>query len=109
MPALLITGRSGSGKTEVARAVARSMQHDAHAHPCESIRLVNLSSPLDIAIFDYDVDVRYVDLTRYKERPARSLGELFAALRDAVAWRAPGVLILDNLDAILGAEVEVCL
>ncbi|VDC01539.1 unnamed protein product [Peniophora sp. CBMAI 1063] len=84
LPALLITGRSGSGKTEVARAVARGMQHDDGVHTY----------------------VRYVDLARYKERPARSLRELFVAWRDAVAWRAPGVLILDNLDVILGAEAE---
>ncbi|KZV62931.1 AAA-domain-containing protein [Peniophora sp. CONT] len=83
LPALLITGRSGSGKTEVARAVARGMQYDGvHAY------------------------VRYVDLARYKERPARSLRELFVAWRDAVAWRGPGVLILDNLEAILGVEAE---
>ncbi|KZV74257.1 AAA-domain-containing protein [Peniophora sp. CONT] len=84
LPALLITGRSGSGKTEVARAVARGMQYDADVHACS----------------------RYVDLARYKDRPARSLRELFVAWRDAVAWRAPGVLILDNLEAVLGVESE---
>ena len=56
----------------------------------------------------YCTDVRYVDLARYKERPASSLRELFVAWRDAVAWRAPGILILDNLEAVLGAEAEVC-
>lgn len=52
-------------------------------------------------------DVRYVDLARYKDRPARALRELFVGWRDSVAWRAPGIPTLDNLESILGIEAEV--
>jgi peroxin-1 len=102
---LLVTGRTGAGKTEVLKAVARGLQVDPSIYACASF------APLACSRFCADAPTRavsrYVDLARYRDKPVRVLRELLAFWRDKAAWHAPSVLALDNLDAIVPAEVEV--
>ncbi|KAI0032780.1 AAA-domain-containing protein [Vararia minispora EC-137] len=81
---LLVTGRTGAGKTEICKAVARGLQVDPEVYAFS----------------------RYIDLARYKDKPVRVLRELFTYWRDKAAWHRPSVLVLDNLDSVVPAEVE---
>ncbi|KAJ7188574.1 P-loop containing nucleoside triphosphate hydrolase protein [Mycena filopes] len=68
---LLVTGRSGAGKTSIVQAVAKTLQEDPRT-------------------LTY---ILYVDVARYAAQPK-------------AAWHRPAVLILDNLEKIVGVEVE---
>ncbi|KZT66890.1 AAA-domain-containing protein [Daedalea quercina L-15889] len=84
VPGLLVTGRSGAGKTSLLHAVAKSMQEDAK-------------------IFAY---VLHVDMSKYTETP---IGKMRALLRYWIAkaaWHRPCVLVVDNIDKLMSAELE---
>lgn len=53
-------------------------------------------------------DTYYVDVSRYAEQPTVMLKSLFNYWFDRACWHRPSVLVLDNLDKLLSAEVEVC-
>jgi peroxin-1 len=53
-------------------------------------------------------DIHYVDASKYADTPVFTLKNLFAYWFEKVAWHKPSVIILDNLDKLLSAEVEVC-
>lgn len=82
--ALLLTGRPGAGKTSIVRAIAESIQEDvrtlAYTH--------------------------YIDVSRFSDRPISAVKSLFRHWFDKAAWHRPTILVLDNLDKLLGAEVE---
>ncbi|EAU91532.2 peroxisome biogenesis factor 1 [Coprinopsis cinerea okayama7 len=84
VPGLLVTGLPGSGKSSIVRSVARSLQQNR-----------------ETLAFTY-----YVDVSRYAESPIANVKALFTYWFDRVSWHRPGVLVLDNLDKLLGAEVE---
>ncbi|KDQ55035.1 hypothetical protein JAAARDRAFT_181043 [Jaapia argillacea MUCL 33604] len=81
---LLLTGKSGFGKTSIIQAVAKSLQEDpqiyAHTH--------------------------YVDVSKLAENPISTLKPLFEYWYDQAAWHRPSILILDNLEKLLSAEQE---
>ncbi|KAF7969113.1 hypothetical protein HWV62_28272 [Athelia sp. TMB] len=77
--ALLITGRSGAGKTSIANTVASRVQADSGL---------------------------YIDLARYTETPVQTLKALFKYWWAVVAWHRPSVLVLDNVDKLMGVELE---
>ncbi|KAJ2931208.1 hypothetical protein H1R20_g5824, partial [Candolleomyces eurysporus] len=81
---LLITGRQGAGKTSIARAIAKTLQE----------------TPETLA-YTY-----YVDASRHAEQPIAAVKGLFNYWFDRASWHRPSVLILDNLDKLLNAEVE---
>ncbi|KAH6914246.1 peroxisome biogenesis factor 1 [Coprinopsis sp. MPI-PUGE-AT-0042] len=81
---LLVTGLPGSGKSSIVRAVTKALQED----------------PETLA-YTY-----YVDVSRHAEQPIASVKALFSYWFDRVSWHRPGVLVLDNLDKLLSAEVE---
>ncbi|KAI0310136.1 P-loop containing nucleoside triphosphate hydrolase protein [Amylostereum chailletii] len=81
---LLVAGRPGAGKTEVARAVAQGLQ-------------------INEKVYAFS---RYVDLSRYKDKPVRNLKDLFVFWKDKASWHHPSVLVFDNLDSVVSAEVE---
>ncbi|RXW21326.1 hypothetical protein EST38_g4540 [Candolleomyces aberdarensis] len=81
---LLITGRQGAGKTSIARAIAKSLQE----------------TPETLA-YTY-----YIDASRHAEQPIATVKGLFNYWFDRASWHRPSVLILDNLDKLLNAEVE---
>ncbi|KZT19828.1 AAA-domain-containing protein [Neolentinus lepideus HHB14362 ss-1] len=81
---LLLTGRAGSGKTEIVKAVAKAMQEDPRTYAY----------------------THYVDLARAAALPIATLKALFAFWYAKAAWHRPSILVLDNLDKILPAEIE---
>ncbi|KAH9840780.1 AAA-domain-containing protein [Rhodofomes roseus] len=84
VPGLLVTGRSGAGKTSLLNAIAKSMQEDPQ-------------------IFAY---VLHVDMSKYTET---TVGKMRALLRYWIAkatWHRPCVLVVDNIDKLMSAELE---
>ncbi|KAH9485161.1 Peroxisome biosynthesis protein PAS1 [Psilocybe cubensis] len=81
---LLVTGRSGAGKTSIVRSVAKSIQEDSRT-------------------LAY---IHYVDASKLSEQPIPSIRAQLNFWYDTCAWHRPSILVLDNLDKLLGAEVE---
>ncbi|KAH7922507.1 AAA-domain-containing protein [Leucogyrophana mollusca] len=84
VPALLITGRPGMGKTSVARAVAQALERDTRTY----------------------ASIHYVDLAQYASAPVKTLYALFRYWFQKAAWHCPAVLVFDNLDRVCPPEVE---
>ncbi|PCH34751.1 AAA-domain-containing protein [Wolfiporia cocos MD-104 SS10] len=81
---LLITGKSGAGKTSLLHAIARSMQTDPRTYA-------------------YTL---YMDMSKHAEATVGKIRPLFKYLKDKAAWHRPCVLVLDNIDKLMGAELE---
>ncbi|KAH9939712.1 AAA-domain-containing protein [Epithele typhae] len=81
---LLITGRSGAGKTALAHAVSKAMQDDPRT-------------------LSY---VLYVDLSRYNNSPIAKVRQHMKYWIDKASWHKPSVLVLDNIDKLMGTELE---
>jgi len=54
-------------------------------------------------------DIHYVDASKLFEQPITVVKAEINYWFDKCAWHRPSMLILDNLDKLLGAELEVCL
>jgi peroxin-1 len=98
---LLVTGRSGSGKTSIVRAVAKSLQEDPRTFTCAH------QTRVDIYRAHFLADIHYIDSAKFSEQPILSVNAQFNFWFDKCAWHRPSILILDNLDRLLSAEVEV--
>ncbi|XP_006460876.1 hypothetical protein AGABI2DRAFT_150706 [Agaricus bisporus var. bisporus H97] len=81
---LLIIGRSGAGKTSIAKSIAKTLQEDSRTHAY----------------------IHYVDVSKHTEGAVRAIKTLFQYWFDNAAWHRPSVIVLDNLDALLAVEVE---
>ncbi|KAI0301591.1 P-loop containing nucleoside triphosphate hydrolase protein [Multifurca ochricompacta] len=81
---LLVTGRTGAGKTSVAQATSKALQWDSR------VQAFTL----------------YVDLSRYTEKSVPTLRTQFQFWLDKAMWHRPSVLIFDNLEKLLGTELE---
>ncbi|KAJ7350362.1 P-loop containing nucleoside triphosphate hydrolase protein [Mycena albidolilacea] len=84
MSSLLVTGRSGAGKTSIVQAVAKTLQQDSKT-------------------FTYTL---YVDVSRYAAQPVHTIKTLLNYWFRKAAWHRPAILILDNLEKLVGVEVE---
>jgi len=107
--ALVVTGRPGAGKTSIVQAVAKILQEDPKTFTCRKFpgfsacHINSLSRVLGSSV----TDTYYVDVSRYSEQPISAVKGLFRYWFDKAAWHRPSILILDNLEKLLGAEVEV--
>ncbi|KAH7882751.1 P-loop containing nucleoside triphosphate hydrolase protein [Phlebopus sp. FC_14] len=81
---ILLTGRHGVGKTSVAREIARRLEENSRTYTY----------------------THYIDFKSYSRKPVSTLKALFRYLYEVAAWHRPTVLICDNLDKVLKAEVE---
>ncbi|KAJ7125012.1 P-loop containing nucleoside triphosphate hydrolase protein [Mycena epipterygia] len=82
--ALLVTGRSGSGKTSIVQTVARTLQEEPRT-------------------FAYTL---YVDVSRYAALPVQTIKSLLGYWFRKTVWHRPAILILDNLEKLVGVELE---
>ena len=55
----------------------------------------------------FPADIHYIDSAKISEQPIVSVKAQFNFWFDKCAWHRPSILILDNLDKLLSAEVEV--
>ncbi len=103
VPGLLVTGRSGSGKTSILRSVAKSLMEDPSVYTCMSfiLRKALLTRTLTLA------DTLYVDLTKYVETPVSKIKLMIKYWFDKAWWHKPSVVILDNMDKLMSVELEV--
>lgn len=107
MSGLLLCGAPGSGRTSVARSVAKKLEADSRIYACTPSILTLLLLTTDF--LKWVLGVVYVDLAQMADEHTSALRAKFQTWRAVAAWRRPSVLILDNLDKVVSAEVEVCL
>ncbi|GAA5888591.1 hypothetical protein JCM16303_000882 [Sporobolomyces ruberrimus] len=81
---VLVTGASGAGKTALVKEIGRKMSDDPRA--------------LTRTIF--------IDCSKYSEERPVSLKNRIKDWFDQACWHAPSLLVLDNLDRLIPAEVE---
>ncbi|KAI0739475.1 AAA-domain-containing protein [Daedaleopsis nitida] len=81
---LLVTGRSGAGKSALLHAVSRTMQ----------------DNPQTLSY------ILYVDLSRYTGSPIAKVRSQMKYWMEKASWHKPSLLVLDNIDKLLGTELE---
>ena len=55
----------------------------------------------------FHIDTLYVDLSRYNGSPVAKVRSHMKYWMDKAAWHKPSVLVLDNIDKLMGTELEV--
>lgn len=53
------------------------------------------------------VDTTYIDMSAHAEARVPQIKAFFSYLVERATWHKPSLLVLDNLDKLLSAEVEV--
>ncbi|SCV68391.1 BQ2448_512 [Microbotryum intermedium] len=81
---ILITGNSGAGKTVLVQQIGRELEIDPRT----------LTRTL------------YIDCAKYTDERQSTLKAKMKDWFDEACWHAPALLVFDNLDRMLGAEVE---
>ncbi|KAH9846022.1 AAA-domain-containing protein [Lenzites betulinus] len=84
VPGVLVTGRSGAGKTALLHAVSRALHNDPRTL-CYTL---------------------YVDLSRFSGSPIAKVRSQMKYWMEKAAWHRPALLVLDNIDKLMGTELE---
>jgi peroxin-1 len=103
VPGLLVTGRSGSGKTSILRAAAKALQQDARTLACECSILIRNCFTNGYILSD----TLYVDLAKYTETPVLKVKSLLNYWFHKAFFHRPTVVIFDNMEKLMGIEQEV--
>lgn len=103
VPGLLVTGRSGAGKTSLLQTVAKLIQEDPRVYARK--RSYFLTSR--VRTHENMSDSLYVDLSKCSEMPVSKFRSMLRYWMDKAAWHRPSLLLMDNVDRLLGAEAEV--
>lgn len=53
------------------------------------------------------IDTTYIDMSAHAEARVPQIKAFFSYLVERATWHRPSLLVLDNLDKLLSAEVEV--
>lgn len=87
------------------QAVAKSLQEDSRTYSCKLV----LAFPhcYVISATFARTDTYYIDLARHSEQPISTLKSLFRYWFEKATWHRPTILIMDNMEKLMGAEVEV--
>ncbi|GAA5969154.1 hypothetical protein JCM11641_007489 [Rhodosporidiobolus odoratus] len=83
-PGVLVTGSSGAGKTALVKQVAKEMERDER-------------------VFAHTI---YIDCAKHADERLPTLKNRMKDWFDEACWHSPTVLVLDNLDRMLAAEIE---
>lgn len=105
MQGILITGRPGSGKTSVVKAVAKMTETSFLLARKLFLRLVCEGRKHTYRL----TDTIYVDFAKLMDERVPRLKAYFKYLYDKAAAHRPSTLVIDNLDKLLCAEVEASL
>ena len=54
-------------------------------------------------------DTLYVDVSRYAASPIAKIRSHLKYWMDKASWHKPSLLVLDNIDKLMGTELEVCI
>ncbi|KAG7090976.1 hypothetical protein E1B28_010043 [Marasmius oreades] len=84
VPSLLVTGRTGVGKTSIIKSVAKALQENPKS-------------------LTYTL---YVDVAPLAEKPVATVKSLFKYWFDKAFWHKPTIVVLDNLHELIGTESE---
>ena len=107
VPGLLLCGRSGSGRTSISKAVMRRLREDRKIFAC---KFPSIACPTwFLILFFLDLDTLYVDFTKYVEERIPVLRSLFQFWLNLAKWHRPSIIVFDNLERVVPAEVEVSL
>ena len=55
------------------------------------------------------LDTLYLDLAKYTETPVSKIKALLQYWFHKAFWHRPSVIVMDNLDRLMGGEQEVCI
>ncbi|KAF9510428.1 hypothetical protein BS47DRAFT_1347980 [Hydnum rufescens UP504] len=84
IPGLLICGAPGSGRTSIAKEAVKRLESDPR-------------------VFSHHL---YADLAKLADERVAAVKALFDRWLDIASWHKPSILVLDNLDRVVGPEVE---
>lgn len=107
-PGLLLCGASGSGRTSVVKEVVKRLEWDRRVFACMLLSCIYLSCfDLTMQPFQIIADPLYIDLSKFTDERIATIKALFDKWLDIASWHKPSILVLDNLDRVVGPEVEV--
>lgn len=69
--------------------------------------LIVLLCAAETGLTPLSTDVQLLDCSKFTDERPASLKSLFQQWLDEACWRAPSVLVLDNIERMLPAEMEV--